>query len=70
MDYKKWYEEYFEEANGVLRHISDVRRDLEGASAVEAGEINHRISLLYQIYYELRDSGNMIKRYAKEDKDD
>lgn len=65
MNYKNWSNEYNVEAENILLHIKDVRKELKDAAPVRACELRRRIATLYQIYYELKEASNNILEYSK-----
>lgn len=54
MDYRKWSDEYFAEAEKILRNIEVLKKKLINASFDEAKNINSKIVAYRFIYYEVK----------------
>ena len=57
MNYKNWSEEYLLQAENVKKHLDKLKNERKHKCASEIENINSRISLIYQIYLELKQTG-------------
>lgn len=65
MDYVLWSNEYFDEADKVLRNIEVLKKRLKNASFDEAKNLNSQITAFRYIYYELYLTGQHLLSKAK-----
>ncbi|MBQ9742836.1 MAG: hypothetical protein IJV88_04070 [Ruminococcus sp.] len=66
MDYLKWSQEYYEEAEKVLRNISRLKDSLSSVPADKYRTTENMISMLRTIYYECINTGAHLALKAKE----
>lgn len=66
MDYMSWGEEYLEEAQMLKIRIDCLRKQLKAATPNEAKELNERITLMYSMYLDCRETGRLLQSFAKE----
>ncbi len=65
VNYSKWAKQYEDEAEKVKKHIKEVRQELKTAKTKkQSTEIYYRLTTLYQIYYELKETATKINNYA------
>ena len=66
MDYMSWGEEYLEEARALKARVDCLRKQLKTATPNEAKELNERITLMYSMYLDCRETGRLLQSFAKE----
>ena len=66
MDYTSWGEEYLEEARALKARVDCLRKQLKNTTPNEAKELNERITLMYSMYLDCRETGRLLKSFAKE----
>lgn len=65
MDYVLWSNEYFDEADKILRNIEVLKKRLKNATFDEAKNLNSQITAYRYIYYELCLTGKHLMSKAK-----
>lgn len=66
MDYKKLASEYFTEATILNSYIKNLKREVKNKNAHDLNELNYRISLLYQMYLELKHTGEYLNKCRRD----
>lgn len=66
MDFMSWGEEYLQEAQVLKARTDCLRQQLKAATPNQAKELNERITLLYSMYLDCRETGRLLQSFAKE----
>lgn len=67
MDYLKWSQEYYEEAQKILRNIERLRDKLRSSTVYEKRSTEDKITKLRLIYYECIHTANYLQQKAKQE---
>ena len=63
MDYLKWTEEYFAQAEALRQRIAELKEQLETADCNQANELHRRIAMLYTMYLECRHTAKLLAEH-------
>ncbi len=65
MDYKKWAEEYFIDAEKVMKTIKKYEKLLESGEEKNEENINSIIAFYRYVYYDILNTGKMLLNKAE-----
>lgn len=66
MDFKKWGQEYLDEASKIKKHIMPIKEKLKHTSGEESALLYRRAAVLNQMYLECLHTGLYLKERDKE----
>lgn len=65
MNYKKWAEEYFNDAENVMKTVKKYEKRIESGEEKNEENINSIIAFYRYVYYDLINTGKMLLKKSE-----
>lgn len=69
MNYKEWSDQYLSQACAINHYIKKLKTQKAGTSLEEERILNYRISVLYKMYLETKNTAEYLKSCERRDSD-